>query len=220
MTANLIQFSIVVAANDHNPTILNPDFLAIQNIVPNSWDWEIQGPAITTPAFATVAYSSGIIVTVEPNKLQIVDQSDLIDPADSKAVNIARKYVEILPHVRYSAVGLNFRGFSEKAQPDEFLMNHFLKSGQWGNEDNTLATLNLTLNYPLEGGKLSISLEGGALVNRAEAGETRNPGILSSANFHRDCQGYPAGEQVTSHLDNVNQDWNRYQKLLSDILKS
>ncbi len=31
----LIQFSVVISGESHNPTILNPDFLASRNIVPS-----------------------------------------------------------------------------------------------------------------------------------------------------------------------------------------
>jgi hypothetical protein len=38
MTQKLLQFSIVVLATDHNPTILNPGFLRLQKIVPEDWE--------------------------------------------------------------------------------------------------------------------------------------------------------------------------------------
>lgn len=66
-----LEFSVVVVANDHNPTILNPDFLERQQIVPQTWGWKVADPAITTPPFAMVVYDSGVTVSVEPNKLQI-----------------------------------------------------------------------------------------------------------------------------------------------------
>jgi hypothetical protein len=46
--AYLIQFSVVISGETHNPTILNPDFLAVRNIVPSEWGWDTS-QVVTTP---------------------------------------------------------------------------------------------------------------------------------------------------------------------------
>ena len=72
MTLRLIQFSGVVLGQFHNPTILNPNFLETEGIVPKSWDWKVS-KNITTPPLAVVTYTNGVTITVEPNKLQVTD---------------------------------------------------------------------------------------------------------------------------------------------------
>ncbi len=217
MIFKLTQCSVVVLANDHNPTILNPDFLEVRGIIPKDWGWKMNELPISTPPFAIVSYDSGVTVTVEPNKFQVVDQLGLSNPENSKITDIAKKYVEVLPHVRYGAVGLNFQSFLEMDNANEFLKTHFIKAGPWDDKTNQLTTVNLTLDYPLNEGILRLSLEGGELVSRAEEKETHTLGIIANANFHRKCEGYPSEDQALQHLNNLHDDGQRYQKLLSDI---
>jgi hypothetical protein len=213
-----LEFSVVVVANDHNPTILNPDFLDRQEIVPAAWGWKVAGPPITTPPFATVSYDSGVTVSVEPNKLQVTDKSARGGPQSSKVVNIARKYVEVLQHVRYLAVGINFRSLAEHTEADVFLKDRFLKSGPWDSAVHKLQGIGLKLVYLLEGGRLILSLDSGIVIESSEGQSQQIHGVLAYANFHRDCHGYPTATQVIGHLGNAEKDWTTYQNILSDLL--
>ncbi|MGH8646240.1 MAG: hypothetical protein ACREX4_17970 [Gammaproteobacteria bacterium] len=207
-----------MVANDHNPTILNPDFLERQQIVPEAWGWKVAGPAITTLPFAMVVYDSGVTVTVEPNKLQVTDKSVRGGPESSKVSDIARKYVEVLPHVRYSAVGINFHSLAENTEPDGFLKDRFLKSGSWDNEVHKLQGIGLKFVYPLDGRRLILALDGGIVTASSEGTNKQIPGVLAYANFHRDCSNYPTSQQAIDYLGNADKDWKDYGILLSDIV--
>ena len=219
MDISHFEFSVVVVANDHNPTILNPDFLERQGIVQESWGWKVMGPAITTPPFARVSYDSGVTVSVESHRLQVTDTSATGGPQSSKVVGIARRCVEVLPHVRYSAVGINFRSLVEHADVDAFLKAHFLKSGVWDSAAHPLQTVGLKLVYPLDGGRVILSLDGGTVTQRVDEESKQLSGILIYANFHRNCHDYPSKDQVLEHLGNTEKDWVAYQIMVSDILK-
>ena len=69
MEPDLLQFSIVVRGESHNPTVLNPDFLAIQGIIPHAWGWKVQQKVITTPMVAMVEYANGVSLQVQPETL-------------------------------------------------------------------------------------------------------------------------------------------------------
>ena len=99
MDISHFEFSLVVVANDHNPTMLNPDFLERQGIVQEGWGWKVVGPAITRPPFATVSFDSQVTVSVEANRLQVTDTPAVGAPQSSKVVDIAQKYVEVLPGI-------------------------------------------------------------------------------------------------------------------------
>ena len=219
MDISHFEFSVVVVANDHNPTILNPDFLERQGIVQEGWGWKVMGPAITTPPFATVSYDSGVTVSVESHRLQVIDSSAPGGPQSSKVVDIARRYVEVLPHVRYSAVGINFRSVVEHVDANAFLKAHFLKSGVWNSEAHPLQTVGLKLIYPLDGGRVILSLDVGTVTQRVDEESKQLSGILIYANFHRNCHDYPSNDQVLEHLGNAEKDWVAYQTMVSDILK-
>src|SRR3989304_5143826 len=124
METRLIQVSSVVVGRAHNPSILNPDFLNLNGIVPR--DWEVVD-TLTTPQLALVRYSNGVSLTVEHNKLQVVQVGESLVHQSSHSSAIARRYVETLPHVNYVAVGNNFQTLVPIDEPGEFLKRHFLK---------------------------------------------------------------------------------------------
>lgn len=212
-----LEFSVVLVANDHNPTILNPDFLALRDIVPAGWGWKLVGHAITTPPFATVAYDSGVTIIIQPNSLQVSDNSGKAEPS-SKPIEIARTYVEVLPHVRYSAVGINFRSVAEQAEAEAFLKHRFLKSGPWDSESYKLQGFGLKLVYPLDSGRLVLSLDSAIVPERSEGQTQQTHGVIVYANFHRDCQGYPTDKQIIEHLAKADRDWTFYKNTLSKLL--
>ena len=49
--------SVVVTAEFHNPSILNPDFLVSREIIPADW---VVTEAVTTPPVSVVRYNNGI----------------------------------------------------------------------------------------------------------------------------------------------------------------
>jgi hypothetical protein len=219
MNVQLVQFSIVVSGQSHNPTLLNPDFLAIHDIVPQNWGWELAPDPFTTPPLAQVRYTNGVSITVQHNKLQVVDLRAGDDPTASKASEIVRAYVTTLPHVRYTAVGINFQTIVEISDPQAYLKNRFLKAGPWEKSAYPISAVGLRLVYPLaEHGRLVLSLDAGEVESVGEAGKEMRKVVIANANFHRDCQGYPAAEQVKTYLSHVSHDWSMYQTVLDEAV--
>lgn len=217
MEVRHLEYSVVVVANDHNPTILNPDFLDRQDIVPAEWGWKVAGNPITTPPFAVVPYDNGVTVTVETNRLQVTHARGT--PESSKILGMARKYVEILPHVRYSAVGINFRSLAEHAEPNAFLKERFLKSGRWDSDAHALQGMGLKFVYLLDEARINLTMDSWVSTEISEGQSKESSGVLVYANFHSDCHGYPTADQAIAHLSNAEKNWAAYQSLLSDLLK-
>jgi len=221
MGTRLIEFAIVVVASDCNPTILNPDFLAGQSIVPSEWGWGVSGTPITTPPFATISYDSGVSILVEANKFQVSDKSISgkgPEPDTSKIPEIAKRYIEVLPHVRYDAVGHNFTVFVENAEAVAFLKDKFLKEGVWDSETHHMQEFGLKFVYHIKGGRLNVAMDGATIIDRSLEEPKEVRGILIKANHHRDCEGYPSNEQVIEYLEHIQEDWNKFQAILADIL--
>jgi len=61
MTLSMLQASVVVTAESHNPTILHPHFLKTQGIVPP--DFEPAESPVCTPPLAIVKYRNGLNYT-------------------------------------------------------------------------------------------------------------------------------------------------------------
>jgi hypothetical protein len=149
MKLECLDAQIVVTADAHNPTVLNPDFLSSNHIVPREWAWKTKDPIITTPAFSQVTYENDVWITVEPPRMRIVQQTFDGDPAKSKISDIAGAYASVLRHVKYTAVGVNFRVYLRMDDPDEYLKTSFVKEGPWYSDRHTPTTAALRLVYGL-----------------------------------------------------------------------
>ena len=219
MDWHLVQFSAVVLGQSHNPTILNPDFLEREEIVPKKWNWEVdRGQTVITPPLAVVRYENQVSVTVEPNRLQVVDLGDINNPNESRVPEIARRYVETLKHVPYTAVGLNFRTVAEVPNPGGYLREQFLNAGRCDTDRHKLSAVGLRLVYQIEGCKLMLSLDAGRGKRRDQEGGEESDIIIANANFHRDCDQVSRHEQVLRYLGGVSEDWSQCQALLKDLL--
>ena len=137
-------------------------------------------------------------------------------PEQSKVPEIASAYVKTLRHVRYSAVGTNFQSLIQVDSPDTYLKELFLKDGPWNDSGRTVDAVGVRLIYPLDTGKLTLSIDSGEakLPDKAD----KQSVILSNANFSRDCSVHPAFEQVSLLLRKVLDDWATYRSLLNDII--
>ena len=216
MKVQLIQFSTVVVGKAHNPSLLNPDFLAVNEIVPPGWGWDV-AETITTPPFAVVRYTNGIAVTVEFGKLQVTDVNVGDDPTTSKAAEIATNYVHALPHVRYTAAGINVQSIVVVDSPETYLKERFVKAGPWNTEKRRLSAVGLRLVYALgDEGRVTLSLDAGEAQSPDD--KAKKKVLIANANFHRDCKEHPAHEQVARHLTNVANDWSMYRELLTEAI--
>lgn len=81
--------SVVVAARSHNPTILNPDFLKYNKIVP--MDWELESNPICADPVAQVKFTNGISITAEMNKVVFSEQKSSKEPSDFITPEIATR---------------------------------------------------------------------------------------------------------------------------------
>lgn len=204
MAAFLHQVSIVVLARDHNPTILHPSFLTVQQIVPSTW--ELSEPPVCTSAVSVVKYASGIQIFVDPHRLQVLDRGAPEELCQGRVCQIAEKYIRCLPHVRYTAVGINFEALEEHPSPRQYLADRFLREGPWSQPPLQLEAVAIDLRYPREGAVLRLRCDCGDL--RPTADSVSGPALLFYANYHVDLE--PAG--LTAALQAVNQ----FEKFLDD----
>jgi hypothetical protein len=216
MIATLYRFSSVVVGEAHNPTILNPNFLEAEGIVPKSWGWKVK-ETMTTPPLAVVKYENGVAITVEQNKLQVTDLNVEGGLEKSKVGEIASAYVTILRHVRYTAVGNNFQSVIKLDSPYTYLKNLFLKDGPWNNVGTDLNAVGIRLVYPLTSGRFTLSIDSGEA--NLSSDDHRQPVVLSNANFNRDCSSHPAFDQVSEFLQKAKNDCDMCQSLLNDIFE-
>lgn len=212
-----VEFSIVVVGRDCNPTILNPDFLAHRKIVNPVWGWEMDAPPITTPPIAAVRYDSGVRITVEPSRLLVTDVGFGGDVVANKIPTIAKAYVRALPHVRYTAVGINFRSLVEMDDPDGYLKERFLRPRVGDGRKRILDTLKLTLGYAHQDGIFNLSLERAAVVREAGGKSTQVHGVLAAANYHREWKEYPGDKKAITAIGRVRHDARHFENTLKEL---
>jgi hypothetical protein len=197
----IVETSIVIVGEDCNPSILNPDFLRVQGIVPQDWGWELADAPLTTRNLSTVAYDSQVTLMVEPNRFQVKDGSGSAPDPDSRILHIARRYIEVLPHVRYTGVGNNFQRFFAVEDPVGFLRERFIKPGPWSVAQGR--DVGVSFGYDHDAGQFTLSLGNQILVEPRGEQLHQVGGVGIKANFHRDCAGYPSDGQVRAHIDKL-----------------
>lgn len=173
----VVTTAVVITAEAHNPTILHPAFLAAEDIVPD--DWKIGSEAsVSTPALSIVQYENKVSFLVDPNKIQISDSSER---DESEIAEIATRYVEKLPHVHYTGVGVNIQAFASHDQAEQWLLKRFIASGPWSNEPLRLQSAAVKLVYSIDNGILNLQSEAGSRQKPNSAPEV---GIVVNANYH------------------------------------
>ncbi|HJW85477.1 MAG TPA: hypothetical protein VJ440_02455 [Candidatus Brocadiaceae bacterium] len=90
------EISIVLAAQNHNPSILNADFLKFNDIIPA--EWQLKEPPVCIFPFAQVIYDNGVKITSQLEKVVFLEQ--MADSCEKKLsiASLACKYVEKVPH--------------------------------------------------------------------------------------------------------------------------
>jgi len=209
--------SIVILAAEHNPTVLNPDFLLRNSIISEEWGLSVVGQPITTPAFSTVVYSKNITISLEPNKFQVTDASGC--PINKSIIcELVRRYVDVLPHVKYQALGLNFTKLTTVTQDGtNFILDRFFKNNVLPSVNgNDLVNIGFNCTYEIDGGVLSLTINKGAQKGVDE------PFIVTRGNIHRNLgQNSESNipKEINLILSNTNKDLNIFESAYNSIIK-
>jgi len=212
METKILNRSIVVVAKDHNPSILHPSFLESQNIVPSGW--ELAEPPICTPPISIVKYKNGIAFTVEANKLQVLQLSTEEPFEDAVLPNLVSNYVRKLPFVRYTAVGINFTFIAPHVEPENLIVNKFVKERAHKLGDLVLRAAIIKLVYPLEDATLNISCE----PRNTAGSQEQTTGILIAGNYHHALRETRQEEMLDDALKAISTFEQRYQHFKEGVI--
>lgn len=198
------EFAVVVVARNHNPTILNPDFLKYNEIVPA--DWELAEVPICTGVFAQVRYKNGITIVTQVDKVIFTEMMGARGIKDAQIPKIAIKYIETLPHVDYHAIGINPKGHvvaDTEEQARYYILNHLIASGPWKLFEGNQPKVTTQFVYPIEQGSLNLTLEDSFL---SPPGQKPVPILILTSNFHRDIVAESNKEKVAK-VTKIIQSW-------------
>lgn len=175
--------SIVILSDGNNPRLLNPDFLERTSIVPKEWE---AANVIVTPPLAIVPYTNGVTVQLDEQKVQFLCSTPSEFPWKRDLPGIATTFLDVLPHVRYRGVGLNYAMSADDPRgpaAQDQVIARFLQQGPWQDFAHGLTGVNLELQFKRESPYISLKL--GA---RQEAPTPSSPliGYAFIGNVHHD----------------------------------
>ncbi|SRR5258708_45333 len=210
------ELSIVVVANNHNPTILNPDFLKYNEIV--SKDWEVSGQTICTPAASQVSYKNGVSIVAQFDKVIFAEKAKSTSDSEFKIPSIAKKYIETLKHVDYRAVGINPKGHIEGSDAtNSFVLDKFVANGPWKKFKGIAPAASVIFRYQIEKCLLALTVEHATLQDD----QNNTPVILFSGNFHTDIKVQGVDEKLKSLIQIIEKwkaDIEVFKKFSEEVL--
>ncbi|MCY3630966.1 MAG: hypothetical protein OXI05_10735 [Bacteroidota bacterium] len=162
-TLALRSVSVVVTAESHNPSILNPDFLTAKGIVPDKWQAiEI----LTTQTFSLIRYSNGINWLVEPSRLMVAEDAGP-ELRDSYNIHqLVKTYLNVLPNVPYRSLGLNFQLAITEPHPRLRLKKRF--GANWMSNEEWILEMTPSFKLKTEGAVCLINISPVVLQNSSE----------------------------------------------------
>ncbi len=209
MQVDLVGFSVVVVAQSNNPTILNPDFLLHNGIVSSSWI--PHGDPVTTPVFSEVLFDRGLVVRADPEKITFEQAAaSRLAPEDIDCPAIAKGYLRTIPHVPYTALGLNPRAVI--ANPPFARLSKMLHAeGNWMTLVGAMPRFSLRAAYQMTDKRLTLTLQ-----------EGQSDTLLCEANIHRDVAETNQQMRVNSilsMLDCWRNDLDQFYAVVSQALR-
>lgn len=213
MRLSILTTTIAVTAKEHNPTILHPTFLVSEKIVEDGW--ELAQPPICTPPVSIVKYQNGLAFIVESSKFQLTDGNPPAEPKLSHSPDIAIRYIQTLPHVHYTAVGINLDGILEYPNPEAMTIEKFLKIGTWNDSNLKPASLSLRITYPVEDGILHLTVESGRLQNTQDG--RQKMGVVLRANYHTELPKDNPLPIAQSAISKFGSRWDHFEKTVRTI---
>jgi hypothetical protein len=198
--------NVVILAKSHNPSILNPDFLRINDIVP--FDWEAK-EVLTTPAFATVRYPGNVAFLLDQERLEVRKECDTSFQDNYDIHNFAARYVKLLPHVSYTSVGLNWQISMEMDEPGKFITERFVRPEAWKVSGAELMQSSVKLSFQIENAVCNVNFSSG---KAKMPGREYYPAVIINVNFHYDGP-FPPGE-----IDVIIKEWKNREEYLKELL--
>lgn len=171
--------SVVVTAQFHNPSVLNPGFLVSEGIVPKNWK---VNEAITTPQMSRVSYRDGTSWDVLQDKLSVSEDCTPFQESFD-AYEQTAAYIKSLPHVPYSGLGLNAVFSFPVADPTGWMTQRFLKLGQW--DESRLVGLQMVPRFVFLANDAicTLTLNHGS---RTPSEDEEIPAVIIQSNLHHE----------------------------------
>ena len=184
----LYEAGMMIVGRNHNPSILNPDFLWRHGIVPEDLEIAENVPSISTPMTSQCIFKNNLEIVSEPNRVSFIQKniSNENDSDISLCYQAGRKYLRTVPLVPYTAVGINFIA-SFPVPNGSLSLRNMMRPGEWNRFEDISPTTEIVLTYPLPGRIVNLTIGSDDSVSKEK--------VFVRGNFHRDIKA----EQGESH---------------------
>jgi hypothetical protein len=219
----ITKLSFVILARSHNPSLLNPDFLKINNII--NQNWITLSPTFSTEQLSQVIFKNGISIVLQPDRL-IINQDFEDDFNDNNVLlaDIASKYLKTLPHINYVALGINstiFVPFDNEERVNNYITDTLLRSGDWKDYPNSTLEVSSTFIYSFDSYTININLSK-AIKTEDEKPNEKTFGLLFAGNIHRDINlDMTSTERIAPLIEQIehwHNDFKTYLSIINDCL--
>lgn len=222
MNLSLFEFSVVLLADSNNPSILNPDFLRYTGIVENPWQiLDVPDAVISIPGFSQVKYNGGLTIRTEPNRVVFEQTGDPLEIGSISCIDMARRYLDAVPHVKYSAFGINPKGYKTLHSTEQESVSDALKnSGDWMEFKNVNPEIQLKAVYDLNDKRIVLDIS--QARKRVATGNDVHA-ILFQANIHRDITEPEQPKRIDKLVSVLNEwktDLSDFQELVNNFMGS
>ncbi len=211
MKLSVLNTSVVVLAEAHNPSILHPAFLVAQRIVPP--DWELAEAPVCTPAISLAKYRNGVVFTAEVEKFQVLQNAPSLS---SPIPDLVARYLDALPHVHYTAVGINVAGCVECPEAPQWILERFVRQGAWNDATLRPKAVGVKFIYPAEGAVLNLSCDAALIGQGSE--NCRVPVVLVGANYHTGVSREHALAEVKQAISKYRERVEYFSKIAQIVL--
>lgn len=205
----LVALSVVLVADNVEPSTINPDFLRHNGIVRS--DLQTEQPPVSTPVFSQVAFEGGLAMTAQPDRLDFIQQGEALT-TDIEVLDMARRFLEKVPHLPYKAIGLNLTGFRhvENGSMGGGVAKALIGGGKWMAFEDVSPTVLLKAVYSYRDKQITMDIYD---TRKPGYDGSASPGLLFAVNIHRNI-GEMDRERRIARLMSILSSW---QDDLSDF---
>ncbi|MBD2519164.1 hypothetical protein H6G93_30230 [Nostoc sp. FACHB-973] len=211
------EIAIAIAAKQHNPTILTPDFLKYSGIVPS--EWELARQPIVTNTGSQVVFQNGINIIAELNRIIFVESIATKEAQEVEIPVIASKYLETLAQADYQGISINFRGHvlfdQQQNTARDYILKTLLNPGPWQEFGKAPVQAATRFLYTLEDAQMTLDInEAGLQLPDKKV----VPIVLFTANFGHAIASQESNQRlaaITQVISNWQIDLETYKEVVN-----
>ena len=214
------EIAIAVSAKDLKPAMLSEDFLKLSGVIPN--DWELARQPIANPRLTQMVFKNGVGILAQARTFAFTEALGSKNPADLKAPDVARKYVQKLPNAEYQSLSVSpkslipFPGSKDAAR--KYITQTLMAPGPWQQIGQAPLRAGLNFVYQLQQCQLTINISEAGLQT---PDKSVIPAVLFSGSFNYPIASQNEQErviQIEQRINNWQQDWEMFQELVKEKL--